>query len=169
YRAVVTLEVKIFSMSFKTNYIVEILSALLICLFIYAAVSKLLNYSLFVAQLNQHPYLKHFARVLALIVPVTEIIIAVLLTIPHSRMIGLYGSFLLLLIFTIYLTLMILSDKHLPCSCGGIISGFSWKEHTVFNLVFIGLAITGIVLGKKQNKDIVATSLPAAGNRTAGV
>lgn len=92
--------------------------------------------------------------------------IATLLIIPFTRIPGLYGSAILLFIFTAYLTGMILTDKHLPCSCSGIISSLSWGQHIVFNLVFLTIAITGILLNKKRTKNIVATIHP---NSSMGV
>jgi hypothetical protein len=44
---------------------------------------------------------------------------------------------------------MLLSEKDLPCSCGGIISSLSWRQHIIFNGVFILLAITGIIFSKQ--------------------
>lgn len=140
----------------KRKWIIEIICALLICLWVYASLSKLFAYHLFVARLEMHPLLKPFAAWLAWAVPVTELLIAALLVIPITRLIGLYGAAILLLMFTVYLTEMILTDKHLPCSCGGIISGFTWKQHIVFNLVFLGLAVTGILLDKRKDKTVVS-------------
>lgn len=123
---------------------------LLIGLWVYASCSKLFTYQLFVSQLEMHPMLKQFASSLALIIPVSELLIAILLIFSSTRIMGLYCSTILLIIFTIYLIIMILTDSHLPCGCSGIISGFSWKEHIVFNCVFILLSITGIWLYKKE-------------------
>lgn len=134
------------------NIIVGIISSLLILLFVYAAMSKLLEYPLFVAQLHTHPYLKLFAGLLAWMVPAAEIITSILLIFALTRLTGLYASALLLIVFTTYLALMLLTDKNLPCSCGGVISGMSWRQHVVFNLFFIALSITGIVLMKNRNR-----------------
>ena len=132
--------------------IIDAVAAATIVLYVYAAMSKLLAYPLFTAQLAMHPLLKPFAGWLAWGVPAAELLIAALLVIPFTRLIGLYGSAILLFIFTVYLTGMILTDSHLPCSCGGIISGFTWRQHIVFNLVFLGLAVTGITLDKRKDK-----------------
>jgi hypothetical protein len=32
----------------------------------------------------------------------------------------------------------------LPCSCGGAISRMGWREHIVFNVVFVGLTVLAI-------------------------
>jgi hypothetical protein len=46
---------------------------------------------------------------------------------------------------------MISFDKNLPCSCGGIISKLSWKQHIIFNLFFIVLSVIGIRFQKRMN------------------
>lgn len=136
----------------KTKWVIEIISALLIVIFVYAAASKLLNIPLFAAQLETHPYLKQFSDLLAWLVPGLEILISVLLILPITRKSGLYASAVLLIIFTMYLGLMLLSGKQLPCSCGGFISILDWKQHVVFNLALILFAIIGIHLyGNKKS------------------
>lgn len=136
----------------KKEWIIEIISALLVGIFIYAATSKFFNFSLFVAQLHTHPYLKSFAGIIAWIVPATELLISLLLLLPTTRKGGLYGSAALLIVFTVYLCLMLLSGKPLPCSCGGFISLLNWRQHVVFNLVLILFAIIGIHLyGNKKS------------------
>jgi hypothetical protein len=84
------------------------------------------------------------------IIPATEVFISVMLAVTYTRKAGLYASFILLLIFSLYIAGMLLSGINLPCSCGGIIQQLSWKQHLVFNLFFIVLAFTGIVLERKQ-------------------
>jgi uncharacterized membrane protein YphA (DoxX/SURF4 family) len=134
----------------KNNWIIEIISAALVLLLVYAASGKLMDYPLFVAQLHTHPYLKPFAGFLAWSVPTVELIIAILLIIPRTRLTGLYSAAALLFTFTAYLVLMILTDKNLPCSCSGIISSMSWGQHIVFNILFIILAIIGIWSYKRK-------------------
>lgn len=126
------------------KWIIEVITVLLIILWVYAAISKLLEYQVFVSQLHTHRYLQSFAGFLAWALPATEFIVAALLFLPKTRLIGLYCTVGLLLSFTIYLVLMLLSGKDLPCSCSGIISTLSWQQHIVFNQVFLLLAITGL-------------------------
>ncbi|TAM97041.1 MAG: hypothetical protein EPN39_12190 [Chitinophagaceae bacterium] len=140
----------------RRTVIIDVLAAALIILFVYAALSKLMAYPLFTAQLEMHPLLRPFAGWLAWALPAAELFISALLVIPSTRLMGLYGSAILLFMFTVYLTGMILTDKHLPCSCGGLISGFTWRQHIVFNLVFIILSITGIILSKQKDRTAVS-------------
>lgn len=136
----------------RRTLIIEAIAAGLIVLLVYASLSKLLAYPVFVVQLHTHPLLKSFAGFLAWAVPVVELCVVTLLAIPKTRLAGLYSATALLLVFTAYLLLMLLSGQPLPCSCGGIISKLSWSGHVVFNSVFILLAVTGIILDKRRHK-----------------
>jgi len=134
----------------KQKVAIEIISSLLILLFVYAASSKLIEYSTFKIQLMNLLFFKTFAGLIAWIVPSVELLTVLLLTIKVTRIIGLYASLIMLLIFTLYIAGMLLSGKQLPCSCGGIIQQFSWKEHLIFNIFFLLLSFAGILLERKQ-------------------
>lgn len=137
----------------KQKVTIEIICFLLILLFVYAASSKLIEYSSFKIQLSNSPILKPFAAIIAWFVPAVELIIVMMLTVKNTRKYGLYASLILLMIFTLYISGMLLSEIHLPCSCGGIIQGLSWGRHLIFNLVFMALCFTGIILRRKQKQD----------------
>jgi len=59
---------------------------------------------------------------------------------------GFYAAFGLMVILTVYLALMLGTQQHLPCSCGGAIEGLTWRQHVLFNLFFLALAGLGIKL-----------------------
>ena len=122
----------------------ELISSLLILLFCYTALSKLFSVAHFEAVLEQSPLISSGAALLAWQVPLTELCIVLLLFFPHTRVAGLYGSLLLLGLFTIYLVYMVLFSQHLPCSCGGVISSMSWPVHIGFNGVCIGATVVAI-------------------------
>ncbi|HEY8659196.1 MAG TPA: MauE/DoxX family redox-associated membrane protein [Hanamia sp.] len=132
---------------------IEIICFLLILLFVYAALSKLLEYNTFKIQLRNSPFLKLIAGIIEWVIPTAELIIAALLTVKHTRKIGLVASLMLLLMFTVYIGGMLLSDSHLPCTCGGVIEQLTWKQHILFNLFFILLSATAIVLERKQKSE----------------
>jgi len=129
---------------------IEIISSLLILLFVYAALSKLFEYSGFKVQLRNSEWLKPFAGIIAWLVPAIELAISLMLTVKVTRILGLYASLILLLVFTLYIAGMLLSGMRLPCSCGGIIQQLSWKQHLLFNLFFLLLSLIGIVFERKQ-------------------
>lgn len=130
----------------------EIISALLVLLWVYAAISKLIDYSTFKVQLGKSPLLTQFAGFVAIAVPLIELLISGALIVPKYRLIGLYGSLFMLVMFTAYLIAILNFSYYIPCSCGGILSGLSWNTHIVFNLAFAALAVIGIVIITKHKK-----------------
>src|SRR5665213_1124943 len=134
----------------RKTLIVELIGGLLIILFAYAAISKLIDYRAFTFQLHKSPLLNGNEHTIAWIIPTVEILAVLLLLFRPTRTTGLFLSFLLMLLFTSYLGFMLLSGQHLPCSCGGILQGLSWRTHFIFNLVFLALSAAGIALQLKQ-------------------
>jgi len=122
----------------------DIICGLLILLFAYAACSKLMELGKFTNVLSKAPVIGNYAAFLAGVVPMTELIIVLLLMIPGTQKTGLSAATALLMIFTVYLVFMVLTDRHLPCSCGGVIQQLGWKEHIIFIAFFIGTGIAGI-------------------------
>lgn len=129
--------------------IVEIISILYSILFLYTAVSKLMELDVFQEQIAENPLLEPVAPFITWAVPIVEIILSIILFIPQWRMKGLYASLALMIAFTIYIGAIMIFYKELPCSCGGIISALSWPAHLVFNGVFILLAIAAIRLSRQ--------------------
>lgn len=116
----------------------------LILLFSYTAFSKIIGHDSFVGVLQQIPVIAKGAGGLAWAIPLAELCCVLLLFFPATRIIGLISSFFLLTAFTLFLIHMVLFVPHLPCSCGGIISKLSWKQHIAFNSIFIGLTVYSI-------------------------
>lgn len=130
----------------KRSQIIELISAMLVLLFAYTALSKLIGHETFSIVLSDAPLLKSYAAVISWVVPVAEIIVVLLLFLPSARIVGLFAALVLLLLFTGYLLYMIVYAPKLPCNCGGVISNLSWKLHIVFNTIFILLCSTAILL-----------------------
>ncbi|SEW37578.1 hypothetical protein SAMN05428988_4688 [Chitinophaga sp. YR573] len=129
---------------------IDIICALLIFLFIYTGISKLLDYHTFRRQLGQSPFITFYAPLLAWALPLGEIIIAGMLSFNRSRLAGLYLSFFLLCLFTFYLAAMLQLSYYIPCSCGGVLQALSWQAHIILNIVFILLTAAGTLLQPKQ-------------------
>jgi uncharacterized membrane protein YphA (DoxX/SURF4 family) len=135
-------------LAIKNNFCL-IASALLILLFVYAATSKLLDYQKFRVELGQSPILTVIAGWIAWLVPAIEIGIAIMLAYSRSRLTALYASFSLMVIFTSYIIAILKFSDYIPCSCGGILQNMQWPEHLVFNIAFVLIAFTGIMLYNK--------------------
>ena len=129
-----------------------------ILLFVYTAASKFIDYENFRAVIGQSPLITRFAPVLAIVVPVAEIVIALLLVMPRYRRAGLYASFAIMTLFTVYIVVLLTLSENIPCSCGGVISQMSWTQHLYFNIVFMLLALLGMWLYTKQPDDHPSSS-----------
>jgi hypothetical protein len=128
------------------KYTPIVISFLLAALFLYAAYNKLIIYQRFVQQLKQSPILGGYEGIFSWLVPGTEIVVAGLLILKRTRLAGLWAGFFLMLAFTAYVYVLPHFFKAPGCSCGGIISHFTWQQHFYFNLGFTLLAGLGLSL-----------------------
>lgn len=135
----------------KINNLALIAAVLLILLFGYTAISKIFEYNKFIFQMKlaQMPMIANLAPLLGILLPILELVIVWMLYKDSLRIRGFYASFLLLLTFEIYITIMLLSGEKLPCTCGGIISQMGWKTHLFFNAVFMIISILPIIYKPK--------------------
>ncbi|PIF34525.1 putative membrane protein YphA (DoxX/SURF4 family) [Flavobacterium sp. 9] len=129
-----------------SSKIVEIISLLYILLFVYAAVSKLLDFENFQVQLGQSPLLSPYAVWVSWMVPVMELLIVILLLVPSCRNIGLLASISMMTMFTAYIFIILHYSSFVPCSCGGILEKMTWNVHMVFNLAFVLIGIIALGL-----------------------
>jgi len=140
----------------KTRLALETITALYIYLFLYAAITKLLDYQQFIGQIGKSPLLNRYAGTVAWTIPSIEIIIAIFLMIPRYRARALYAAYGLMMMFTCYIAAILLISTKLPCACGGILSSLGWKEHLVFNFTYVVLGLVGIVLSERVEKNEVS-------------
>ena len=117
---------------------------LFIVLFIYAAVSKLMDFETFQTQLGQSPLLASYAIPVSYGVITIELVTAILLMFDRFRVFALQISLFLMVMFTTYIVIILHFTAFTPCSCGGVLEKLGWTEHLIFNLVFVGLALIGI-------------------------
>jgi uncharacterized membrane protein YphA (DoxX/SURF4 family) len=140
----------------KKEVIVEIVCFLFILLFVYAALTKLLDYEKFRVQIGQSPLLSSLSGFIAWFIPSVEIVVSIMLALPRFRALGLYMAFTLMVLFTGYIIAILNFNGHVPCSCGGVLEKMGWTEHLVFNIVFVLFAAVGILLhSKEENKEHV--------------
>jgi hypothetical protein len=131
-------------MTFFKNYSTVLISYAFILLFVYAAVSKLLDFENFRVQLGQSPLLGAYAELTAWFIPLLEIYIAFALSFVKFRQVALFASYFLMVMFTAYIYIILNYSSFVPCSCGGVLEKMSWNEHLIFNIAFILLAVIGI-------------------------
>lgn len=117
-------------------------------LFVYTAYAKIIDHDRFLKGLSRVHLISGFAVGISFLVPVTEIIVALLLLIPKTSKWGLYTFTTLMLVFTAYIISALIWEKKIPCHCGGAIEKLSWSQHIWFNVAFIALAIFALWLNK---------------------
>jgi hypothetical protein len=134
--------------------LIQIISGMLIFLFSYTAISKLMNHTAFRIALITSTILSNFAAILSWAIPATEIVIVCLLLIPRFRSAGLLASAILMTIFTFYIGYMLLFVSERACSCGGVLAQMTWFEHLLFNICFTLVSFTAYML--QTNKRFIA-------------
>lgn len=133
--------------------ILTIIICLLVALFVYTAVSKFMDQSIFLKDLNNQSFPKWINPVLVWFIPVIELLIVIFLLFNSTRRIGLIGSLSLMILFTIYTAFVLLGlFNRTPCSCGGVIRSLSWVQHLFFNLFFVAISIIGINLFMHEHR-----------------
>lgn len=141
----------------KNQWLIRPLTASLMLLFVYTALSKLSDYEGFGRQLAKQPVPDWSVATLQWAIPATELAIVLLLFRAKNRLAGLYGSAALMLVFTGYMGLVLLNFfDRVPCSCGGVLRTMDFKEHFFFNLFFLLLSVCGIWLEKGLQNGVKA-------------
>jgi uncharacterized membrane protein YphA (DoxX/SURF4 family) len=149
----------------KRTTIVEVITVINIILFLYTGIAKIMDYSLFREQLAVSPILGPVAQPVALLLPWAEFAVVLMLVIPRWRLKGLYACLGLMTAFTLYIIAMFIFAKDMPCSCGGLIELLSWKQHLVFNAVFMLIDAWAIRLQRQEKRGLSNSWQEAAGTQ----
>ncbi|WP_158829032.1 MauE/DoxX family redox-associated membrane protein [Mucilaginibacter lacusdianchii] len=138
----------------RSAYLAEQVSMFLLTfLWVYAASSKLLAFRTFEIQMYRQAMPQELAFLVIWTLPAIEILAAILLLIPKTRLAGFYLSFVLLCLFTGYIALAVFHFfENVPCSCGGVLRMLGWKEHLIFNTFFLLLSFTGIYTINRERR-----------------
>ncbi|WP_449400690.1 MauE/DoxX family redox-associated membrane protein [Chryseobacterium wanjuense] len=128
-----------------------------ILLFCYAAISKIFDFENFQVQIAQSPLLSAYAIIITYGILFLELLVCFFLIFDKTRFIGLYGSYILMLLFSIYIYLILNYSEFIPCSCGGILEKMDWQTHLIFNLICVLVAVVALSINtyanhKKQGK-----------------
>ncbi|WP_312905338.1 MauE/DoxX family redox-associated membrane protein [Sphingobacterium multivorum] len=130
----------------NSNMIYKVIRAAMILFWVYVGMDKLWQLGAFKIALEQQPLISYLAPVIYWLPPLIEIGVGVFLAIPSARLsaLGWKVSAILIFVFSIYIGLGILNvyDKK-PCMCTSFLSNISWTAHLIFNLIILGLSITG--------------------------
>lgn len=145
----------------KSRYIIsELCSTFLLLLFVYAAVSKLMDLQQFVVQLGKSPMLNSFVNEASVGVPLVEIVISLMFFINKLRLAAFYAAYGLMVVFTVYIFFILNFSYYIPCSCGGVIQNLTWTQHLIVNIAFIVLSGIGVLLHPQKNLSADRRGIP---------
>lgn len=139
-------------LTIKRSNTIEIIASLFILLFVYTGVSKLSDIDRFQDTLLTSPLVGKYNLFFSWAIPIWEVLVSVALFMPQLRKIGMWAGMLTMAAFTIYVGYMIAFAPHLPCSCGGVVSKMSWKQHLWFNAGYTLLGIIGLIMFRNEAK-----------------
>ena len=142
----------------RRQILLEVIVSLLVLLFLYASISKFLDFQTFIKETNNQPLPNSWTPFLVWGIPFTEVAISLTLLFERTRLLGLYGSLVLMGVFSIYAIIILLhAFRYIPCSCGGIIKRLTWRQHLVLNLFFVSLSIVGIIIQRRKTVPPIIT------------
>ncbi len=131
----------------KKEDIIKLICGMIAALFLYAAMSKLVDYQKSIGEMRNQLFPAAIAEVLTWLIPAIEITLALLLLFPSTCKIALWASLLLLSAFTVYIGVVMTGVfGRIPCSCGGILKNMGYRTHLLFNLFFVSLALSGLAM-----------------------
>lgn len=122
-------------------------ASFLIFLWIYTGLDKLIDFDQSRKAFHNQTLSGELAEILTYMVPVVELLLALLLLFSVTRWWGYLGSILVLTVFATYVGLIwVGAFPRVPCNCAGILESLGWAEHFVLNLGLIGVAVLGLYL-----------------------
>ncbi|WPU95648.1 hypothetical protein SNE25_08965 [Mucilaginibacter sabulilitoris] len=125
----------------KKELTYEIITGLLVLLFLYTGFSKILDFKDFEISMRFQHMPGWLTAPMTYLLPGSEILVAALMVIDRTRVTGLFAFLAMMTVFTLYVGAAWL---HLfpkaPCACGGVIKSLGWGLHSVLNLAYVFLA-----------------------------
>jgi uncharacterized membrane protein YphA (DoxX/SURF4 family) len=140
-----------------TTFNINLISSLiLLLLWTYTGLDKLLNWQKSWGAFHNQTFPGELAEVLAYAVPIAELLVAGLLLFSATNWWGFLGSVLLLTVFNTYVGLIWAGAfPRVPCSCAGLMDQLGWAEHFWLNMLLTVIAVTGL-LRSRPNPAITA-------------
>ena len=131
----------------NTHPFIIIITASLVLLWAYTALSKLFELPKFKQAMITQVFPVWIGKIFIYLVPIIELAIVALLLIPKTRLLGMYSSLFLMILFTLYVGGAVFNIyERRPCACGGIFAGLGWNKHFKVNIVLTLIALAGVLL-----------------------
>lgn len=132
------------------NHILKACLILLILLWSSTGLSKILGFAEFTRQLI-HILGEELSIPASVAIPLLELAAAVTIAFQKTKVFGLYISVFLLTAFTAYVILVLAGYfGPAPCTCGGIITALSWKQHLIVNIILLSITLYSLFTLKRK-------------------
>lgn len=129
------------------------ITVILILLLFTTGMEKVWYHPSFVIKLWRQPLPEWMKNVLAWGLPTSELAVVALLATGRTRLLGLWASALMMLVFAGYTAYAATEPRgYVPCACGKVFNALSWGQHFWVNMGFFALAVAGIRLYYLQKK-----------------
>lgn len=130
----------------------DVVSFLVWLVIFFSAINHGINFNRLRNWVRFSPITANFSEPVAYVILAAELSTVLLLLWRKYRIVGLYSSFLLLVVFTGYiLTIMWLRHK-MPRSFDGIWMNIGWFYQALINFFLLGLTFIGIILNQRETK-----------------
>lgn len=141
----------------NSDTVIFVIAVLILAMFLYTGFDKIRHMAAFKAELYASPLdlIAQNSKLIAYVIPWMEIVACLLLLFPKTQYLGFMVSLMLFLSFTIYIAALFNIDKKMPCSCGGIISYLSWKQHLVVNIIYVFVTAVATVMTYRSRKIMI--------------
>jgi len=131
----------------------EIISAILVLLWIYTAGDKFADYESYRRSMYLQVFNEKILHILIPSLPFAELVEAGLLMSTRHRGYGLRFSALLMALFTGYVALVYFGYfPERPCSCAGLFEKMSWGPHLLMNGLLLIITLVGLLLNSKRKE-----------------
>lgn len=139
----------------KDSIYQEVIIILLIVVFAYPGMSKLLEIKKFEEQLSFSPLLPDLITpYLAWIIPILMLIVSGFLLIRKIRTIVIKAYIGLMGLFTLYIIAILSVASFIPCSCIGFSDRLSWKQQLIMNIIVLILSLSTLNFRKETRTQV---------------
>jgi len=124
-----------------------LITGFLVFLWAYSAFSKLFSFYKFKQAMLTQVFPRWIGHILIYTLPLIELAFVAILLISETRLLGMYASLFLMILFTLYVggAVFRIYDRH-PCACGGLFARLGWYKHLKVNIILSLIALVGVIL-----------------------
>lgn len=124
---------------------------ILVVIWTYTGTEKLLDWNRSWNAFHNQTFPRELADIISYVIPISEILLALLLAFTFTRWWGLIGSLLLLSVLNTYIGLIWWGAfPRVPCNCAGFLESMGWEAHFWFNAVLTLMVVFVLFLNKKS-------------------